>query len=68
MYPTEKEEERRFATGCYVCPVTKKEMELDADVPRAWVHWPVKIQCAACGQEHVLEYYDVHQCPVFGHE
>lgn len=68
MYPT-KEEPRRFPTGCYICPVKKTEVELDADVPRAWVQWPVQVVCKACGQPHLLEYEQVHQCsPIFGRE
>ncbi len=65
----DKAEERHFTTGCYTCPKSKKEAELEAEVPRAWVHWPIRVQCRACGEEHLLEYDDVHQCcPVFGYE
>ena len=62
-------EERHFATGCFICPLTKTEVELEADVPRAWVNWPVRVKCKACGQEHLLEYQDVRSSsPVFGYE
>ncbi len=68
MYPKE-DEERHFEAGCYTCPVTHEEMHLETDVPRAWVHWPVRVVCKACGQEHLLQYEDVDQCcPVFGYE
>ena len=65
----DKGEERHFPTGCYICPKLKKEAQLEAEVPRAWVHWPIRVQCSACGEEHLLEYDDVIQKePVFGRE
>jgi len=65
-----KEEERHFVAGCYTCPQTKTEVQLEADVPRPWVEWPMRVQCKSCGKEHVLEYDDVRQCggPTFGRE
>ena len=64
-----KEPGRHFAAGSYVCPQTLAEVELEADVPRAWVEWPIRVQCKACGMQHLLEYDDVHQKdPLFGRE
>jgi RNase P subunit RPR2 len=66
-YP--KEEERHYPAGCYVCPVKNLTVELEADVPRPWIEWPMTVRCKACGEEHRLEYDDVlaHE-PAFGHE
>lgn len=66
-YPTE--EPRHYGAGFYVCPVTKSSLLLESDVPRPWVEWPVRVQCKACGSEHLIDYDDVRQQePVFGHE
>lgn len=66
-YP--KEEPRHYGVGSFTCPVTQKDVELEADVPRAWVPWPMRVMCRSCGKEHVLQYDDVRQKePVFGHE
>jgi hypothetical protein len=63
------EEPRHFAAGTYTCPVTHVEVELEADVPRPWVHWPIRIACSSCGETHLLNYEDVLQHePAFGHE
>jgi hypothetical protein len=60
---------RHFEAGWYICPVRHLEVPLEAAVPRVWVHWPVRVGCVACGEEHVLQYDDVRQKePAFGHE
>jgi hypothetical protein len=66
-YP--KEEARHYAAGYYVCPANNQTVELEADVPRPWIEWPVTVRCKACGEEHRLEYDDVlaHE-PAFGYE
>ncbi|MBI3669534.1 MAG: hypothetical protein HY237_07135 [Acidobacteria bacterium] len=62
-------EPRHYKAGFYLCPVTMKEVLLEADVPRPWIHWPMRVACKACGSEHVLGYEQVRQEePVFGHE
>ena len=68
VYSTKEDAAKSFRVGCYLCPQTKAEVDLETDVPRAYVRWPVKVQCKSCGQEHSLEYDDVHQCSVFGRE
>ena len=68
MYSTREDTAKTFRVGCYLCPLTTTEVGLDADVPRAYVRWPVKVRCKACGQEHLLNYDDVPQQPVFGRE
>lgn len=66
---TKKEDPRHFAAGFYICPVTQAEVPLEAEVPRAWVDWPVRVKCRECGQEHLLNYDDVHHTsPIFGYE
>lgn len=67
-YPTH-EAPRHFEAGTYVCPVNHVEVELEADVPRPWVHWPIMVHCTSCHGEHLLHYEEVHQHePAFGHE
>ena len=62
-------EERHFTTGRYICPQKKVEVDLEAEVPRAWVEWPIRVPCQACGKEHLLQYEDVRQLePIFGRE
>ncbi len=62
-------EPRHFGAGWFTCPVTKKELLLEADVPRPWLHWPVRVDCKSCGSVHLLEYKDVRSAePVFGRE
>jgi hypothetical protein len=64
-----KELERHYLAGSYLCPDTGREMRLEMDVPRAWVEWPVEVECAACGQVHLLHYEDVREPrPAFGYE
>lgn len=63
------EPEHHYPVGCYTCPVTKAETNLEAETPRAWVHWPMHVHCKACGGEHLLQYDDVRTCePIFGRE
>ncbi len=67
-YPT-YEEPRVFESGIYTCPVNKVSVELETDVPRPWVHWPIRVRCSACQQVHTLRYEDVMQHePAFGRE
>ncbi len=64
-----QEEPRHFKAGFYLCSVTMTEVLLEADVPRPWIQWPMRVRCKACGAEHVLEYEEVRQEePVFGRE
>lgn len=64
-----KEPARHYPAGSYTCPVLKVAVELEADVPRPWVEWPVRVHCKECGGDHLLQYDDVQQHePVFGHE
>lgn len=64
-----KELERHFLAGCYLCPETGREERLELEMPRAWIEWPVKVECKACGRAHLLHYEDVRRLqPVFGYE
>lgn len=66
-YP--KEAPRHYAVGIYTCPTKNIDVELEADVPRPWVHWPMRVICQACGEEHEVRYEDVLEPqPAFGHE
>ncbi len=63
------EHPRVFVAGYYICPATQEHVPLETDVPRAWVHWPVSVQCKSCMATHVLTYEDVFQpVPAFGFE
>ncbi len=64
-----KEAPRHYGTGAYICPVTRAQVQVEADAPRPWVQWPMRVRCKSCGKEHLLQYEDVRQQePVFGHE
>ena len=64
-----QKEERTFVGGYYICPMTQTEQALQTDVPRPYVSWPVRVNCKACGSEHLLGYEDVRAAdPAFGHE
>lgn len=66
---TDVEEPRVFSAGYYTCPATNQRTKLETDVPRAWVHWPVTVQCSACHATHLLKYEDVFErTPAFGWE
>ncbi len=64
-----EEKSRHYVAGSYTCPATQAEVELEVEVPRPWIEWPIRVKCQACGMEHLLQYEAVRQKePAFGHE
>jgi hypothetical protein len=59
----------RFEIGTYDCPSTNSEVMLELSTPLASIEWPVTVECCPdCGQEHVVQYQDVHHAPALGYE